>query len=63
LQAAFHDARMQEDIPLRDALTAVFDSFLDNPFTMQIGLFLLRLDRSFALDRMRKIAGERRMVA
>lgn len=63
LQAAFHEARVQEDIALRDALTAVFDSFLDNPFTMQIGLFLLRLDRSFALDRMRKIAGERRMVA
>ena len=63
LQAAFHEARVQEGIALRDALTAVFESFLDNPFTMQIGLFLLRLDRSFALDRMRKIAGERRMVA
>jgi hypothetical protein len=30
---------------------------------MQIGLFLLRLDRTFALDRMRKVASTQRMVA
>jgi hypothetical protein len=30
---------------------------------MQIGLFLLRLDRGFALDRMRKVAAAQRKVA
>ena len=63
LQAAFHQARKEQNIPLRDALTAVFDLFLDNPFTMQIGLFLLRLDRGFALDRMRKVSAAQRKVA
>ena len=63
LQAAFHQARKEQNIPLRDALTAVFDVFLDNPFTMQIGLFLLRLDRGFALERMRKVASAQRKVA
>ena len=63
LQAAFHQARKEQNIPLRDALTAVFDLYLDNPFTMQIGLFLLRLDRGFALERMRKVASAQRMVA
>jgi dihydroorotase len=63
LQAAFHQARKEQNIPLRDALTAVFDLYLDNPFTMQIGLFLLRLDRGFALERMRKVASAHRMVA
>jgi dihydroorotase len=63
LQAAFHQARKEQNIPLRDALTAVFDLFLDNPFTMQIGLFLLRLDRGFALDRMRKVSSAQRKVA
>jgi dihydroorotase len=63
LQAAFHQARREQDIPLRDALVAVFDLFLDHRFTMQIGLFLLRLDRNFALDRMRKVASAQRMVA
>ncbi len=63
LQAAFHQARKEQNIPLRDALTAVFDLYLDHRFTMQIGLFLLRLDRTFALERMRKVASTQRMVA
>ena len=63
LQAAFHQARNEQNVPLRDALIAVFDLFLDYRFTMQIGLFLLRLDRNFALDRMRKVASTQRMVA
>jgi len=63
LQAAFHQARQEQSIPLRDALIAVFDLFLDHRFTMQIGLFLLRLDRNFALERMRKVASAQRMVA
>ncbi len=63
LQDAFHQVRVGEGIPLRAALTAVFDSFLDSPFTIQVGLFLMRLDRSFALERLRRVSGARRLVA
>jgi dihydroorotase len=63
LQDAFHQVRAATGIPLRAALTAVFDSFLDSPFSIQIGLFLMRLDRGFALDRLRRVSGARRLVA
>jgi dihydroorotase len=63
LQDAFHQVRVGEGIPLRAALTAVFDSFLDSPFSIQVGLFLMRLDRSFALERLRRVSGARRLVA
>ena len=63
LQEAFHQVRVGEGIPLRAALTAVFDSFLDSPFSIQVGLFLMRLDRSFALERLRRVSGARRLVA
>ena len=56
LQAAFHRVRGLHGLGLREALLAVFDSFLDHPFTMQIGLFLLRLERPFALQRLREVA-------
>jgi len=63
LQDAFHQVRAAQHIPLRPALTAVFDSFLDSPFSIQIGLFLMRLDRTFALERLRRVSGARRLVA
>jgi dihydroorotase len=46
-------------ISLRDGLRAVYDSFLEHPFTIQIGLFLTRLERSFVLDRLEKVANQR----
>jgi len=63
LQEAFHRARRAHGMPMRDALQAVFDSFLDHPFTIQIGLFLLRLERPFALERLREIAPARSAAA
>jgi dihydroorotase len=63
LQAAFHQVRVQQGIGMREALTAVFDCFLDSPFSIQVGLFLMRLDRTFALDRLRRVSGTRRLVA
>ena len=30
-------------------MTALYGCFLDQPFTMQIGLLIMRLDRSFLL--------------
>ena len=63
LQAAFNRAQGAQGIPLREALMAVYDSFLENPLPMQIGLFFIRLERSFALARLAEVAGQRSMVA
>jgi dihydroorotase len=63
LQDAFHAVRRQHDLALKPALTAVFDCFLDHPFTMQIGLFLLRLDRRLALERLEQVTARPRRVA
>jgi len=63
LQDIFHQVRAAQALPLGEALRAVYASFLDQTFTMQIGLLLLRLDRSFALRRLRDIAGNRPMAA
>jgi dihydroorotase len=63
LQDAFHQVRMKQGIPLKDALRAVYDSFLDHNFTMQVGLLLIRLERSFALRRLRDVAGQQPMAA
>ena len=57
LQAMFRGLVTRQGISLHDALKAVFDSFLDSPFTIQIGLFLLQLDRDFALRRLRDEGG------
>jgi dihydroorotase len=63
LQDIFHRVRRQHGLPLRDALNATFDSFLDHPFTMQVGLFLLRQERQFALERLRAVAAPRHAAA
>jgi len=63
LQDIFHRTRIQHGLAIRDGLTAVYDSFLDNKFTMQIGLFLIRLDREFALKRLNEAAGNRSIAA
>jgi hypothetical protein len=41
----------------------VFDCFLEHPFTMQIGLFLLRLDRGLALERLAQVTARKVKVA
>jgi dihydroorotase len=63
LQDIFHRVRAKQGLPLRNALRAVYASFLDQTFTMQIGLLLLRLERPFALKRLREVADERTMAA
>jgi dihydroorotase len=63
LQDIFHRVRAKQGLPLSDALRAVYSCFLDQPFTMQIGLLLLRIERPFALDRLRKVSGQRPMAA
>lgn len=52
LQAAVYRARERQGIPLADALRAVYACFIYNSFAIQIGLFLICLDRRFALERL-----------
>jgi dihydroorotase len=63
LQNIFHAQRQALNLPLKDALRAVYSSFMDHHFTMQVGLLLLRLERPFALQRLRDVAGQRPMAA
>jgi dihydroorotase len=63
LQDAFHAARRRHGLALADALRAVYDCFLERPFMTQMGLFLIRLERSFALDRLAAVAALRSEAA
>jgi dihydroorotase len=63
LQEIFHQVRAKRGLPLKQALRAVYASFLDQSFTMQIGLLLIRLERPFALRRLRDVSRQRPMAA
>lgn len=63
LQAIFHRVRTEQGLALREALRAVYASFLDQNFTMQIGLLLIRLERTFVLARLRDVSAQRPMAA
>jgi dihydroorotase len=56
IQDIFHRVLRATGLPLREGLRAVFDCFLDQPFTVQVGLFLTRLDRAFVLERLRTVS-------
>jgi dihydroorotase len=56
LHDVFRQVVAQTGIPLKSALTAFFDCFLEHPFAVQAGVFLLRLPRRMALERMREAA-------
>jgi dihydroorotase len=63
LQDTFHQVRAAHGLSLGDALRAVYASFLDQTFTMQIGLLLVRLTQPFAISRLREISGKRSIAA
>lgn len=63
LRALFDQVRAAQDMPLREGLVAMYSAFLDNPFTMQIGLFILHLERKFALARLAEITQKERVAA
>jgi dihydroorotase len=63
LQDMFHQVRTKQGLPLKDALKAVYSSFLDQTFTMQIGLLLVRLEQPFAVGRMRDVSSNRPIAA
>jgi hypothetical protein len=54
LHEAFRQVVAETGTPLKTALTGFFDCFLHHPFTMQVGVFLLRLPRKVALARLRE---------
>jgi dihydroorotase len=55
LQGAVHAAKDRTGLTLGEALATVYGSFIEQPFSIQVGLFLLRIERAFALERMREI--------
>jgi dihydroorotase len=63
LQDCFNAVRRESGLPLKDALNAVYDCFLDSRFPMQIGLFMVRLDRGFALSRLQEVASRCAAIA
>jgi dihydroorotase len=63
LQGIFRHVLRQSGLPLRAAMDALYACFLDQPFTMQIGLLILRLDRTFMLSRMREVTSRRPLAA
>ena len=63
LQDTFHQLRNKQGLPLKEALLAVYASFLDQTFTMQIGLLLVRLEQPFAIGRLRDVSASRPIAA
>ena len=57
VQECFFGTRDKVGLPLADALTATYKCFLEEPFTYQIGLFLTRIERGFAIDRIQQVGG------
>ena len=62
LRALCDGAVQRSGIGLREALLAVFACFLDRPFTMQIGLFLLHLERGFLLARLHDVVSSAKVA-
>jgi len=58
LQAAVRAAQHQAGIDLRVALATLYGAFIERPFAVQSGLFLSRIDRTFALGRLSEIASK-----
>jgi dihydroorotase len=63
IKTIFQTARQQHGLTMRDALCSVYDSFLEQRFSIQIGLFIMRLERDFALERLNSVAELRSMAA
>jgi dihydroorotase len=63
LQGIFRRVLQHSDLPLRAAMDALYGCFLDQPFTMQIGLLIMRLDRTFMLSRLREVTACRPLAA
>ena len=62
LQDIFNGVLRAHPLSLHDGLRAVYDCFLEHRFTVQIGLFLTRLDRAFVLERIDAVANQKSLV-
>jgi dihydroorotase len=62
LRTLFDRVRERQGMSLRDALLATYAPFLDHPFSMQIGLFILHLERKFFFARLAEVL-QRQAVA
>ena len=51
------------NLPLRAAMDALYACFLEQPFTMQIGLLIMRVERSFMLARLKEVTSRRPLAA
>ena len=63
VQECFYGTCDKVGLPLADALTATYKCFLEEPFTYQIGLFLTRIERGFAIGRIQQVGGGVRKAA
>jgi len=63
LQGIFRRVLHESGLPVRAGMDALYGCFLDQPFTMQIGLLILRLDRTFMLSRLREVTTRRPLAA
>lgn len=63
VKTLFDEARGQHGLNVKEALSAVYDAFIDRGFSIQIGLFLMRMERDFALGRLRQVAEARPLAA
>jgi dihydroorotase len=63
IKAVLENVRRQHGLGIKEALRAVYDAFIERRFSIQIGLFLMRLERTFALDRLRQVAEARPLAA
>ena len=63
LQSVFTQTAGRAGLPLRDALMALYGTFLDNPFTIQSGILLMQVNRELAMDRLDAVASDRQAAA
>jgi dihydroorotase len=63
LQTTVRHAATANGLSLAEALTAVSDAFLESPFTIQVGLLLVHLQKSFVAARLAEIVGRQNLAA
>jgi len=63
LQDIFRDVLARSGLPLKSGMDALYACFLDQPFSMQIGLLILRVEQPFLLSRLKEVTSRRPLAA
>jgi dihydroorotase len=63
LQQRFHEARLRTGLSVAIALESVYSCFAERRFSLQIGLFLLCIDRDLFFKRISEITQQHKMGA